>query len=157
MAAPARAATSADEVHYTFTSDTSVAIDWRGDAHDVRWGSTTAYGQTAVGQARAWTPWSSPGPFWQLELGGLTAGATYHYSIGGGPDYTFHTPPTGDFRFDAIGDVGDTVNFSKLGATLDRIAGDDPSFVLMNGDLTYANAPGSGQAAVDQHFNDVMR
>ena len=27
----------------------------------------------------------------------------------------------------------------------------------MAGDLTYANSPGRGQAAVDQHFNDVMR
>ena len=53
--------------------------------------------------------WSSPGS---------QPGATYHYSIGGGPDLTFHTPPTGSFRFDAIGDVGDTSSFSKLGATL---------------------------------------
>jgi parallel beta-helix repeat protein len=153
----AMAATGADEVHYTFTSATSVAIDWRGDPADVRWGPTSSYGQTATGTAPAWKPWSSAGPFWQLELGGLDPGATYHYSIGGGPDYTFHTPPTGDFRFDAIGDVGDTVNFSKLGDTLDRIAADNPSFVLMAGDLSYANAPNSGQAAVDQHFNDVMR
>ena len=153
----AAAATGADEVHYTFTSATSVAIDWRGDPQDVRWGSTSSYGQTATGTDPVWKPWSSAGPFRQLELGGLAPGTTYHYSIGGGPDYTFHTPPTGDFRFDAIGDVGDTVNFSKLGNTLDRIAADDPSFVLMVGDLTYANAPNSGQAAVDQHFNDVMR
>ena len=83
-------------------------------------------------------------------------GTTYHYSIGGGPDYTFHAPPTSSFRFDAIGDVGDTVNFSKLGATLDNISADDPSFVLMVGDLTYANGTTHG-GAVDQHFNDVMR
>ncbi len=145
----------ADEVHYTFTGPTAVAIDWRGAASDVRWGTTTDYGQTATAVAPAWTPWSSPGPFWQLQLGGLVAGTTYHYSIGGGPDYTFHAPPASTFRFDAIGDVGDTVNFSKLGATLDNISADDPSFVLMVGDLTYAN--GTSMAAVDQHFNDVMR
>ena len=157
MPGTATAATGADEVHYTFTSATSVAIDWRGDPQDVRWGPTSSYGQTGTGTDPAWKPWSSAGPFRQLELGGLAPGTTYHYSIGGGPDYTFHTPPTGDFRFDAIGDVGETVNFSKLGDTLDRIAADDPSFVLMVGDLTYANAPNSGQTAVDQHFNDVMR
>ena len=88
------AAGTADEVHYTFTGSTSVAIDWRGTANDVRWGTSTAYGQTATGVAPGWTPWSSAGPFWQLELGGLAPGATYHYSIGGGPDYTFHAPPT---------------------------------------------------------------
>ncbi|TQJ06660.1 PKD domain-containing protein [Kribbella jejuensis] len=150
------AAQAVDEVHYTFTSPTSVAIDWRGDANDVRWGPTSAYGNTAQGVASAWTPWSSPGPFWQLQLDGLTRGATYHYSIGGGPDYTFHTPPTGSFRFDAIGDVGDTVSFSKLGATLSAIANDEPSFVLMVGDLTYANATGASISVVDQHFNDAM-
>src|SRR3954463_2946477 len=105
------AATPADEVHYTFTGSTSVAIDWRGDPNDVRWGTPSDYGQTASGVAPAWTPWSSPGPFWQLELAGLTPGTTYHYSIGGGPDYTFHAPPTSSFRFDAIGDIGDTAHF----------------------------------------------
>src|SRR3954452_21995950 len=150
------AAQAVDEVHYTFTSATSVAIDWRGDANDVRWGLTTDYGNTAQGVAPAWAPWSSAGPFWQLELNGLPRGTTYHYSIGGGRDFTFHTPPSGSFRFDAIGDVGDTVSFSKLGATLSAIANDEPSFVLMVGDLTYANAPGASISVVDQHFNDMM-
>lgn len=156
-APPGWAVATADEVHYTFTGPTSVAIDWRGTASDVRWGTTTSYDQTAAGVAPAWTPWSSPGPFWQLELGGLVPGAEYHYSVGGGPDYTFHAPPssTSSFRFDAIGDVGDTAHFSHLGATLDNISADDPSFVLMVGDLTYAN--GTAISAVDQHFNDVMR
>ncbi len=154
-ASPGWADTPTDQVHYTFTGSTSVAIDWHGTANDVRWGTTTSYGQTATGVAPAWTPWDSPGPFWQLELGGLVPGTTYHYSIGGGPDYTFHAPPTSTYRFDAIGDVGDTVNFSKLGATLDNITADDPSFVLMVGDLTYAN--GTSMAAISQHFNDVMR
>jgi parallel beta-helix repeat protein len=145
-----------DEVHYTFTSGTSVAIDWRGDANDVRWGATTGYGNVAQGTAPAWTPWSSAGPFWQLVLTDLAPGSTYHYSIAGGPDWTFHTPPTGPFRFDAIGDVGDTVNFSKLGSTFAAIANDEPSFVLMLGDLTYANANGASMSVIDQHFNDVM-
>jgi parallel beta-helix repeat protein len=150
------AAQAVDEVHYTFTSGTSVAIDWRGDANDVRWGPTSAYGNTSQGVAPAWTPWSSAGPFWQLQLDRLARGATYHYSIGGGPDNTFHTPPTGNFRFDAIGDIGDTMSFSKLGATLSAIANDEPSFVLMVGDLTYANAPGASISVIDQHFNDAM-
>jgi parallel beta-helix repeat protein len=155
---PALSATDpVDEVHYTFTSGTAVALDWRGTANDVRWGSTAAYGNSATGTAPQWTPWSSSGPFWQLELTGLAPGSVYHYSIGGGPDSTFHTPPTGDFRFDAIGDIGSTTAFSKLGNTLDQIANDNPSFVLMIGDLTYANATNATQAVVDQHFNDVMR
>ena len=145
-----------DEVHYTFTSGTSVAVDWRGTSGDLQYGPTAAYGTTVSATAPAWTPISSPGPFWQVEIAGLQPGTTYHYSIGGSPDYVFHTPPTGDFRFDAIGDVGDTSQFSHLADTFSAIAGDQPSFVLMVGDLTYANATNATQAVVDQHFNDVM-
>ena len=152
----AAADVAVDEVHYTFTGDTSIALDWRGTAQDVRYGTTTAYGSTATGSAPQWTPTSSAGPFRQAEIGGLAAGTTYHYSIGGGADHTFHTPPTGPFRFDAIGDVGDTTQFSHLAGTLSAIAGDQPSFVLMLGDLTYANAANVTQQVVDQHFNDVM-
>jgi parallel beta-helix repeat protein len=154
--APGVADALADEVHYTFTGPTSVSVDWRGTATDLQYGLTTAYGTAVSGSAPAWTPTSSPGPFWQAQISDLQAGTTYHYSIGGGPDYTFHTPPTGDFRFDAIGDIGDTTHFSKLGDTFAGIASDQPSFVLMDGDLTYANAANATQAAVDQHFNDVM-
>jgi hypothetical protein len=53
-------------------------------------------------------------------------------------------------------DVGDTTQFSHLAGTLSAIAGDQPSFVLMLGDLTYANAANVTQQVVDQHFNDVM-
>jgi parallel beta-helix repeat protein len=156
--ATAAADVPADEVHYTFTGADSVSLDWRGSAQDVRYGLTADYGETATGAAPAWTPISSAGPFWQAQISGLQPGTTYHYSIGGGPDYTFQTPPapgTG-FRFDAIGDVGDTTQFSKLGDTLSAMASDQPSFVLMLGDLTYANAANVTQAVVDQHFNDVM-
>jgi parallel beta-helix repeat protein len=147
-----------DEVHYTFTGTASVSLDWRGTAQDVRYGQTTDYGQTASGTAPQWTPVSSTGPFWQAQISGLTPGTTYHYSIGGGPDYTFHTPPAAGqpFRFDAIGDIGDTTHFSHLADTFSALAADQPSFVLMDGDLTYANAANATQAVVDQHFNDVM-
>jgi parallel beta-helix repeat protein len=155
-ASPGVADIPVDEVHYTFTGSASVSVDWRGSATDLQYGPTSSYGTTVSGSAPAWTPISSPGPFWQASISGLAAGTTYHYSIGGGPDYTFHTPPTGDFRFDAIGDIGDTTHFSKLGDTFSAIASDQPSFVLMIGDLTYANAANATQDVVDQHFNDVM-
>lgn len=155
-ASPAAADTPVDEVHYTFLNSTSVDVAWRGTATDLSYGLTTDYGSAATGVAPDWTPPSSPGPFYHASIAGLAAGTTYHYSIGGGPDYTFHTPPTGPFRFDAIGDIGDTSKFGHLGDTLSAIASDQPSFVLMIGDLTYANASGSSQAVVDQHFNDMM-
>ncbi len=145
-----------DEVHYTYLGATSISLDWRGSAQDVRYGTTSSYGSTATGNAPQWTPWSSSGPFEQATITGLAPGTTYHYSIGGGPDYTFSTPPTTSFRFDAIGDVGDTTHFGHLADTLSAIASDQPSFVLMVGDLTYANATNATQAVVDQHFDDVM-
>jgi hypothetical protein len=153
---PGFARVPVDEVHYTFGGPTSVTLDWRGAAQDVRYGLTTGYGSTATGVAPLWTPTSSPGPFRQAQITGLQVATTYHYSIGGGPDWTFHTPPVGAYRFDAVGDLGDTRHMSHLADTLSAIARDRPSFVLMDGDLTYANLPGVSQAVVDQHFNDVM-
>ena len=145
---------TADEVHYTFTGPSSVAFDWRGTATDIRYGATTSYGSTATTHTPSPLPFSSAGPFQEVELTGLTAGATYHYSIGGGPDQIMTTAPTGNFRFDVDADVGDTGSYANVGVTQQQIAADKPAFVLVAGDLSYGNA--HGQAAVDQHFNDVM-
>jgi parallel beta-helix repeat protein len=143
-----------DEVHYTFTGPTSVAFDWRGTATDIRYGTTSSYGSTAAAHAPDPLPFSSAGPFQEIELPGLQAGATYHYSIGGGVDHTFTTAPTGAFRFDVIADVGSSRDYSNVAPTQNQVAADNPAFVLVPGDLTYAEP--LGQPAVDQHFNDVM-
>ncbi len=152
--AASEAAGTADEIHYTYTSPTSVSFDWRGTATDLRYGLTTSYGNTATAHAPTTTPFSSAGPYQQADLTGLSAGTTYHYSIGGGADYTFSTVPTGDFRFDVIADVGSSRDYSNVAPTQNQVAGDNPAFVLMDGDLTYAEP--FGQPSVDQHFNDVM-
>jgi parallel beta-helix repeat protein len=143
-----------DEIHYTFTGSTSVAFDWRGAATDIRYGTTTSYGNTATAHAPNPLPFSSAGPFQEVELSGLQAGATYHYSIGGGVDHTFKTAPTGAFRFDVIADVGSSRDYSNVLPTQNQVAADTPAFVHLPGDLTYAEP--LGQAATDQHFNDVM-
>ena len=145
---------TADEVHYTFTSATSVAFDWRGTATEISYGPTTGYGTTVTAHTPSPLPISSPGPFQEVDLAGLTPGASYHYSIGGGPDHTFRTVPTGSFRFDAIADVSSSLATSKMAPTMAAVAADNPAFVLVNGDLTYANQ--YTQSAADQHFNDVM-
>ena len=118
------------------------------------YGPTTAYGTTATPHAPTPLPFSSAGPFQEVALTGLNAGATYHYSIGGAADHTFATAPTGAFRFDVEADVGASLASSKVVTTQSQIAADSPSFVLLPGDLTYGNL--DGQVAVDQHFNDVM-
>jgi parallel beta-helix repeat protein len=154
LPAAVQAAGTADEIHYTFTSPTSVTFDWRGTATDIRYGPTTAYGSTATSHAPTPLPYSSAGPYQEDALTGLSAGTTYHYSIGGAADHTFTTAPTGAFRFDVEADVGASLASSKVVTTQSQIAADSPSFVLLPGDLTYGNL--DGQVAVDQHFNDVM-
>ena len=143
-----------DELHYTYLGSTSVALDWRGGPSSIRYGTTSTYGSVADAQTPIPVPVSSAGPFWEVVLGGLEPGTTYHYSIGGGPDRTFTSAPAGPFRFDAEGDIGDSSSYRNMATTQAQIASDNPAFVLAVGDLTYAD--GHGQAHVDQHFNDVM-
>jgi parallel beta-helix repeat protein len=145
---------TADEVHYTYITPTSVTFDWRGTAVDIQYGPTASYGTTVAAHAPSPMPFSSPGPFEEADLTGLQAGTTYHYSIGGGPDQTFSTEPTGSFRFDVEADVGSSDAYPNVAVTQGQIAADNPAFVLVVGDLAYGNV--NGQAAVDQHFNDVM-
>ncbi len=145
---------TADEVHWSFTGARSVAFDWRGTASEVRFGRTPAYGGTAAGRAPDPVPPSSPGPFREALLDGLEPGTTYHYSIGGQPDRTFTTAPTGPFRFDVEADIGDSATYPAVAEVQRMIAADRPAFVIASGDLSYAND--HGPEAVDRHFNDVM-
>ncbi len=144
----------AAEVHYTFTGPTSVAFDWAGRPNSIRYGRTSRYGFVATAHRPTPTPSSSSGPFWEIKLTGLRPGVAYHYSIGGGPDHTFATAPTGPFRFDVEADIGDSANADGVAPTQKQIAADKPALVLAVGDLSYGNL--NGQAAVDRHFNDVM-
>src|SRR5215470_6140049 len=91
------AANGGDEIHYTLMGPTRVAFDWRGPATDIRYGATTSYESTAIAHTPSPLPFSSAGPFQEVVLTGLDPGTTYHYSIGGGPDGTFATAPTGSF------------------------------------------------------------
>jgi parallel beta-helix repeat protein len=143
-----------DEVHYTYTGPASVSFSWRGSATDIRYGLAASYGETTEAQAPSPLPFSSAGPFREVELTGLQPGTTYHYSIGGGPDHTFKTAPDGNFRFDVEADIGSTRDFSQVATVQNLISADAPAFVLAAGDLTYGEP--FGPASVDQHFNDVM-
>jgi hypothetical protein len=155
LAAPS--ARAADEIHWTMLGATSVAIDWRGSGSAVRYGLTSAYGSTATGVTPSPLPFSSPGPFQEARITGLAPGVTYHYSVDSGPDHTFHTLPAAGSKFTVYveGDIGDTASYARVGAVQRLIAQAEPSFVLAVGDLTYGNA--HGQAAVDNHFNNVMK
>src|SRR5436190_23329557 len=106
----ATAARAADEIHWTMMSKTSVAVDWRGPTRTLRYGLTSRYGRTALGYEIGQRPTSSPGPFWEALIPGLKPDTTYHYSIDGGPDHTFHGLPGRDAKFTvfAEGDIGES-------------------------------------------------
>jgi len=148
---------AADEIHWNLRDQTSVTITWRGSETTVRYGTSTAYGQTKTSSTPVPLPFSSAGPFWEARITGLQENTLYHYSIGNGPDHTFRTPPprgSSVFTVYSAGDIGDTGSYSTVGPMQNMVAADPPRFCLMVGDLTYANA--HGQSACDQHFNDVM-
>ncbi|MGH9432831.1 MAG: metallophosphoesterase [Terriglobia bacterium] len=102
-------------------------------------------------------PFSSPGPFREVNLTGLKSDTLYHYSIGSCHDHTFRTlpsPGSSDFIIDAEGDIGASNDYQDVLPVQRLIAAHLPAFVLVLGDLSYGNP--NGQKAVDQHFNDVM-
>jgi chitodextrinase len=151
---------AADEIHWTFTGQTSVTFDWRGTSAEniISYGTNPGvYTHSITAQTPTPLPYSSAGPFWEAKLTGLQENTRYYYSIGDNPEHTFHTSPTpgrSGFSIFAQGDIGDTGTYFRMGAIQDLIANGQPDFVVGLGDLTYGNA--HGQEAVDQHFNDVM-
>ena len=152
-------ALAADEIHWTITGQDSVTFDWRGTAleNSIGYGlSPGAYTQITA-QSPDPVPNSSQGPFWEAKLTGLKENTRYYYSIGNGPERTFHTAPyrgSSDFTIYAQGNIGDTTSYFNMGVIQDLIANDQPAFVIGLGDLTLGS--NNGKAAVDQHFNDVM-
>jgi hypothetical protein len=161
VGAPAGAALAADEVHWTFTGQTSLTFDWRGSSSEniLRYGPSPGqytHTATATNPLPPNTPFSSQGPYWEAKLVGLKENTQYHYSIAGGPDNTFRTPPPrgsrGGFTVFAQSDIGSASSHPNVAQVQSLITG--AAFVLVPGDLTYGDS--DGQTAVDSHFNDVM-
>jgi hypothetical protein len=141
------------ELHYTFASPTAVSFNWTGGSPALRYGRTRRYGAVLKAKLPKIAPFSSKEAFRQVTLTKLKPGKTYYYAVGNLAS-TFSTPPLGPFRFDVEADVGASSDYENVASTQRQIAADKPAFVIVAGDLTYAND--KGQAAVDRHFNDVM-
>lgn len=162
------AARAADEIHWTIISQTAVTFDWRGSGSEntIQYGTSPGtYTGSVTAQAPSPMPDSSPGPFWEARITGLTENTLYYYKIGSGTEHTFRTPPprgSSDFWIAEVADVGSTLGYAPVGPTQSMVAQDHPSlpgddrprFVLVPGDLTYGDQNSIDQ--VDGHFNDVM-
>jgi hypothetical protein len=151
---------AADEIHWTITGQTSVTFDWRGtdEERSIRYGTAPeTYIGEIIAESPSPLPFSSSGPFWEARLINLQPNTLYYYSIAHGQEHTFRTPlPSGssDFIVAAEADVGDSTSYSRMTPIQNLIKSVEPDFVLIPGDLTYANS--HGQTHADQHFNDVM-
>jgi PKD repeat protein/phosphatidylglycerophosphate synthase len=153
---PLDTGTPEDQVHWTIMGQGAVTFDWRGPSSSLHYGLTSAHGQTVSGMTPTPLPYSSPGPFWEARITGLTENTVYHYSVGNGNDYTFRTPPSrgsAGFTIMAQGDIGDATLYPGVAGVQGLIAAQNPAFTLCVGDLTYGNENGLG--AVDRHFEDV--
>lgn len=148
------------EVHFTYTGPRAVTFDWRGHGTTLRYWAKGEAPRTVTSHEPTPHPTSSPGPFQEVRLDGLTPGKSYTYQVGNDVrpvPMSFDAPPPAgptSFVFAAVGDMGAPGGQpDSRGVNLDiKLA--NPSFVLMLGDLSYADL--TSQAAVERHFDDVM-
>lgn len=127
---------------------TTMTIDWHTDEGAEEWMQYRRKGdsqwQTVRGEVMNF-PYSSR-IIHRKELTGLAAGATYEFRFTGRDIYTFRTLPSSNsrpIRFVAAGDVMHTSEWMRQTAQV--AAGYDPDFVVLGGDLAYANG-GTKQA-----------
>lgn len=165
--AHAAAVDTVDEIHsgYGDNAGTEMWVFWRGSETAISYGTSAAYGSDATATQSPITPVDIGGPFYRVELTGLTAGTVYHYRIGStGLDHEFETAPTGDrpWVWDDIGDTGTTYYDPAAGPGCDKqwmsqvwaqIAAEKPDLVTHGGDISYANE--CGQPSVHQFFQDI--
>jgi hypothetical protein len=159
-APPAPPTEEPNEVHYTFTGPGSVTFDWLGSGRTLRFWSAGAPPRTVEAHAPAPKPFSTTGEWQEAAIDGLLPDVDYTYVIGNPArplPVSFRAPPapgTAGFSFTAFGDVGASTDNEGVRAVHRLVSLAEPAFVIMLGDLTYADT--HAQASVDRHFEDVM-
>lgn len=157
---PASPAEDESQVHFSFTGPTSVTFAWHGTGRTVRVWSKDSAPREIVAHEPSPKPFSGPGPWKEAIVTGLLPGVEYGYEIGR-PRYPvpafFRAPPprgTAGFSFVAVAGLGSSIDFPEVAPLHRLIEGEEPTFVLGLGDLTYADI--RTQMSVDRHFDDVM-
>src|SRR6185369_13480909 len=70
------------EVHFSFTGPTSVAFSWQGNNRAFRFWSKDVPPRTLQAHTPSPVPFSSGGPWQEVEVTGLVPGLEYRYVIG---------------------------------------------------------------------------
>src|SRR5262245_5213240 len=120
-------ALAADEIHWTFTGQTSVVFDWRGSETTLSYGTSPGvYTNTVTAVTPSPLPTSSAGPFREATLTGLAEDTLYYYKIGSGSEHTFRTPPprgSSGFPVWVQGDIGSKNSYSRVVPVQKLVAG----------------------------------
>jgi hypothetical protein len=153
---------TADQIHYSILSGTSVSFDWVGTANNIRIGTKLRKIKRTFIAAHpdflpVTQPWvSDPGPYWEAKLTGLKQNTVYYYKIGNnGKVNQFRTPPlpgTGGFRIVLTTDIHE--NSPETLSMFAQIADLKPDIVFTTGDITGAGP--DGQKNVSERFHDAM-
>lgn len=158
--APAPPTEEPNQIHFTITGPRSVTFDWVGNGRTLRYWAKDVPPHTVMAHPPTPLPVSSPGPWQEADLTELAPGVEYEYVIGSPArpiPNSFRAPPApgpADFTFAAMGDVGASADWPQV-QSMQRLVGlAEPAFVLMLGDLTYADV--RARSSVDRHFEDVM-
>jgi hypothetical protein len=157
---PSSPAEDESEVHFSFTSPTSVTFSWHGSGRTVRVWSKSSPPREIEAHEPSPKPYSSAGPWKEATVTDLAPGVEYGYEIGR-PRYPvpafFRVPPapgSAGFSFVAVSGLGSSIDYPEVEPLHRLLATEEPAFVLGLGDLTYADV--RSQASVDRHFDDVM-
>jgi hypothetical protein len=156
QAAPAAApAVEPAGMHFTITGPASVTFDWGGAGTLLKVQATGEAERVIEAGAPQPEPASSRAPIREAVVDGLVPGREYGYAVGPGGAFRAPPPPgTSGFVVAAVGDVGASDDYPAVTGVQRLIASATPAFVLVLGDLTYADI--HTPASIDRHFDDVM-
>jgi hypothetical protein len=159
-AAPTTPLEEPNQVHFSFSSPTSITFDWRGSGRTLRvWSKDMAPREIASHEPTP-KPYSSPGQWREATVTDLSPGTEYGYEIGRPrqpyPSFVRTPPVPGPtaFSFVAVAGMGASMDALEVMDTHRLIKQLEPAFVLGLGDLTLGDV--RSQASVDRHFEDIM-